>query len=146
MISDEINDLLNRSKLGFVATVSPNGKPNVSPKGTIICWSDKTLAFANIRSPDTIRNIRHQSDIEINVVDPILRRGFLFQGNARVISDGALFDEILTYYRSSGVRSKISDIVLVDVEVITEITSPLYDLGISEDEIASRWRQHYTNL
>ena len=146
MLTTEIGDFLNRSKLGFVATVSPNGKPNISPKGTIIRWNDKTLAFANIRSPDTIQNILHQPSIEINVIDPLLRRGFLFQGTARIVTDDDLFNEILNHYISIGIRSKITDIVLVDINSIFQVTSPLYDLGVSEEEIISKWKQHYANL
>jgi uncharacterized protein len=56
MITKEIVKLLSEQKLGFVATVSPNGTPNLSPKGTIISLDKNTLAFADIRSPQTIRN------------------------------------------------------------------------------------------
>ena len=54
MITQEIKDFLNLHKLGYVATVSSDGKPNLSPKGTIIGWTSKILAFADIRSPDTV--------------------------------------------------------------------------------------------
>ena len=53
MITREIKDLLNLQKLGYIATVSSDGKPNISPKGTIIGCSSETLAFADIRSLDT---------------------------------------------------------------------------------------------
>ncbi len=53
MITEEIKDFLNFQKLGYVATVSSDGTPNLSPKGTIIGWNSNVLAFADIRSPDT---------------------------------------------------------------------------------------------
>ncbi len=56
MITQEIKDFLDLQKLGYVATVTSNGKPNISPKGTIIGWTSEVLAFADIRSPDTIKN------------------------------------------------------------------------------------------
>ena len=34
MITQEIKDFLDLQKLGYVATVSSDGKPNLSPKGT----------------------------------------------------------------------------------------------------------------
>ena len=43
MITSEIKNFLNLNKLGYVATVSCNGKPNISPKGTIIGWTSKFL-------------------------------------------------------------------------------------------------------
>ena len=53
MITNEIKNFLNLQKLGYVATVTSDGKPNLSPKGTIIGWTSHALAFADIRSPDT---------------------------------------------------------------------------------------------
>ena len=38
-ITSEIKTFLNAQKLGYIATVSLDGKPNISPKGTIIPWS-----------------------------------------------------------------------------------------------------------
>lgn len=53
MITQEIKEFLDLHKLGYVATVNSDGSPNLSPKGTIIGWTEHTLAFADIRSPDT---------------------------------------------------------------------------------------------
>jgi hypothetical protein len=146
MITREIKDFLNLQKLGYVATVSSDGKPNISPKGTIIGWSSETLAFADIRSPDTMKNLIDNPDVEINVIDPLLRKGYLFQGKARILQDGTLYQEILNHYRQNGVKSPINSIVLVDVSCISDVISPLYDLGISEDEIKSKWQKHFSTL
>lgn len=146
LISEEINAFLDLQKLGYVATVSSDGKPNLSPKGTIIKWTDDSLAFADIRSPDTMKNLVNNPNVEINVIDPLLRKGFLFQGQAQIIRETSQFDEILNYYRSRGVKSSINSIVLVKISSISEVTSPLYDLGISEDEIKSKWKKHFKNL
>ncbi len=143
MITQEIKDFLNLQKLGYVATVSSDGKPNLSPKGTIIGWTSKILAFADIRSPDTMKNLQSNPHVEINVIDPLLRKGYLFKGDARIIKDDALFEEILDHYRSKGVKSPINSIVLVHVSSVSEVTSPLYDMGISEQEIKSKWKKHF---
>ena len=146
MITKEIKDFLNLQKLGYVATVSSDGKPNISPKGTIIGWSSETLAFADIRSPDTLKNLIDNPNVEINVIDPLLRKGYLFQGKARILQDGTLYPEILNHYRQNGIKSPINSIVLVDVSCISDVISPLYDLGISEDEIKSKWKKHFSTL
>lgn len=146
MITSEIKNFLNLQKLGYVATVSSDGKPNISPKGTIIGWTSETLAFADIRSPETMNNLRENPNLEINVIDPLLRKGYLFQGQARIIENGILYDEILNYYRINGIQSPINSIVLVDVSNVSEVTSPLYDMGISEQEIKSKWQKHFANL
>ena len=41
-------------------------------KGPSLGWTFDTLAFADIRSPDTMNNLRVHPDVEINVIDPIL--------------------------------------------------------------------------
>jgi len=146
MITEEIKDFLNVQKLGYVATVSSDGKPNISPKGTIIGWTDGMLAFADIRSPDTMINLKDNPDVEINVIDPLLRKGYLFQGKARILQDGSTYQEILNHYRQNGIKSPINAIVLVDVSNVSDVVSPLYDLGITEDEIKSKWQKHFASL
>jgi len=146
LISSEIKSFLNSQKLGYVATVSSDGKPNISPKGTIISWDSNLLAFANIRSPDTINNLRNNPFMEINVIDPLSRKGYLFSGTGKIIKDTPLYDEILSYYRKSGIQSPIDSIVIVDVSSISEVTSPLYDLGKSENEIKLRWKKYFNDL
>jgi len=146
VITPEIKDFLNLQKLGYVATVTSDGKPNISPKGTIIGWDSKTLAFADIRSPDTMKNLKDNPNVEINVIDPLLRKGYLFQGTSRIIEDETLYQEILNYYRANGIKSPINSIVLVDVSNISDVTSPLYDMGISQGEIKSKWQKHFASL
>jgi hypothetical protein len=146
MITQEIKDFLNLQKLGYVATVTSDGKPNISPKGTIIGWTSEILAFADIRSPDTMKNLKDNPRLEINVIDPLLRKGYLFEGTARIIEDGTIYEEILNYYRTNGIKSPINSIVLVDVSNVSEVTSPLYDMGISEEEIKSKWQKHFANI
>ena len=146
LITSEIKAFLDVQKLGYVATVSPSGKPNISPKGTIIAWSDNLLAFADIRSPDTMMNLPNNPFVEINVIDPLSRKGYLFTGTAEIIKNTPLYAEILTHYRSNGIQSPINSIVLVAVSSISSVTSPLYDLGKTEDEIKLKWKKHFNNL
>ena len=146
LITSEIKNFLIQQKLGYVATVSSEGMPNISPKGTIIGWDCETLTFANIRSPDTIDNLKNNPNIEINVIDPILRKGYLFSGICTILTDGDLFDEIFSYYRNYGVTSMIHSIVLVKLSKISPVTSPLYDMGISEDEMKLKWKTHFEIL
>ena len=146
VITSEIKTFLNSQKLGYVATVSSDGKPNISPKGTIIAWSSELLAFANIRSPDTIINLQNNSFVEINVIDPLSRKGYLFTGTAKIIKNTPLYVEILNHYRTNGIKSPINSIVIVDVSSVSEVTSPLYDLGQTEEEIKLKWKLFFNNV
>ena len=120
-ISEEIKNFVNSQKLGYVATVSKDGTPNLSPKGTIIVMSESTLAFADIRSPQTIQNLQDNPSVEINVVDPFQRLGYRFKGEGKIINEGLEFDKILDYYINAGIKSKINSVVVVDVRSMSEI-------------------------
>ena len=146
LITSEIKNFLDTQKLGYVATVSPNGKPNISPKGTIIAWSSNLLAFADIRSPDTMANLQNNPFVEINVIDPLSRKGYLFSGTAKIIKNTPLYDEILTHYQNNGIKSPINSIVMVSVSSISAVTSPLYDLGKTQDEIKLKWKKYFNDL
>jgi len=142
-IPDNIKNFVNFQKLGYVATISKDGTPNLSPKGTIAVIDESTLAFADIRSPQTMQNLKENSSIEINVVDPFQRSGYRFKGDGKIIIEGSEFDKILDYYANAGVKSKINSVVVVDVKSMSEVTSPSYDLGATKDELVSKWKKYY---
>ena len=143
-ISEEIKNFVNSQKLGYVATVSNDGAPNLSPKGTIVVMNESTLVFADIRSPQTIQNLQNNPSVEINVVDPFQRLGYRFKGECKIINEGPEFDKILDYYINAGIKSKINSVVIVDVESMSEVTSPSYDLGVTKDELISKWKKYYS--
>ena len=146
MITEKIGKFVSQQKLGFVATVSPNGTPNLSPKGTISVLDENTLAFANIRSPQTIENLEKNPSVEINIVDPFSRRGYRFKGIAKIISDGEEYNKIILSYRQNGIQTTIKSIVIVNVKQILEVTSPLYDVGYTEEELRIKWKKYYSSF
>ncbi|MDP6858142.1 MAG: pyridoxamine 5'-phosphate oxidase family protein [Candidatus Nitrosopelagicus sp.] len=143
-IPEEIKNFVNFQKLGYVATVSKDGKANLSPKGTILVIDESTLVFADIRSPQTIQNLRENTSVEINVIDPFQRTGYRFKGDGKIINEGSEFDKILDHYTNVGIKSKINSVVVVDVKSMSEVTSPSYDLGASKDELVSKWKKYYS--
>jgi hypothetical protein len=140
ILTDDMKRVVNDQRLGFVATVGADGTPNLSPKGTTMTWGD-ALVFADIRSPQTIRNLLANSSIEINVVDPIVRKGYRFKGRARILVGGPTFDAIAAAYRDRGVRSEFEHLVIVNVERALPVTSPAYDTGASEAEVRRAWEE-----
>jgi predicted pyridoxine 5'-phosphate oxidase superfamily flavin-nucleotide-binding protein len=130
-------------RLGFAATVCPDGTPNLSPKGTTAVWDDDHLIFADIRSPRTVENLRRNPAIEVNVVDPVSRKGYRFKGTGAVLTEGDRFDETVEFYRQRGTANPIRAVVLVEVERALPLTSPAYDLGLTEEEVRERWERHH---
>ncbi len=143
MLTEEMKKVVREQRLGFVATVCPNNTPNLSPKGTTDVWDERHLVFADIRSPETIANLRRNPAVEINVVDPISRKGFRFKGTARIIEEGELFEEILEFYSRRGTGSRIQVAVLVKVERALPVISPVYDSGKPEEEVRKHWEKHF---
>ena len=146
MITEKIRKFVSQQKLGFVATVSQDGTPNLSPKGTISVLDENTLVFANIRSPQTIENLEKNPSVEINIVDPFSRRGYRFKGIAKIISDGEEYNKIILSYRQNGIQTTIKSIVIVNVKQILEVTSPLYDVGYTEEELRIKWKKYYSSF
>ena len=145
-IDEDMRRVVEEQRLGYAATVCPDSTPNLSPKGTTAVWDDEHLVFADIRSPRTVENLRHNPAIEINVVDPILRKGYRFKGTGTVLTEGSLFDEVLAFYRRRGLVREIRSAVLVKVERALPLTSPAYDLGAREEEVRERWERHLQSL
>ena len=148
ILTEGMKRTVREQRLAYVATVCPDGTPNLSHKGTMTVWDDDHLAFADIRSPGTVSNLRTNSAIEINVVDIFLRKGYRFKGTASVLTEGPLFEQIMQLYRGRVERAdeRIRAVVLVKVDLALPITSPGYDLGVTEDEMREKWRRYYISL
>jgi uncharacterized protein len=139
ILTADMKRVVEAQRLGFFATVCADGTPNVSPKGTTAVWDDDHLIFANIRSPGTLANLRQNPNIEVNVVDPIVRKGYRFKGVASVLDSGTLHDQTMAFYKARGAPMEVvREVVLIRVHSAQPVTSPAYDLGLSEDEIRTR--------
>jgi uncharacterized protein len=153
-ITADMKRVVTEQKLAYVATVCPDGTPNLSPKGTIAVWDDDHLVFADIRSPGTVENLKKNPAIEVNVVDPFVRKGYRFKGSGQVIVKGELFERIMQFFRGrwvDAVRSKaearIQGFVLVNVESALPLTSPSYDDGASDESaIREHWVSYFAGL
>jgi predicted pyridoxine 5'-phosphate oxidase superfamily flavin-nucleotide-binding protein len=150
ILAEEMKRVVQEQRLGYVATVCPDGTPNLSPKGTTAVWDDDHLVFADICSPGTIANLARNPAIEINVVDPIVRKGYRFKGAATVLSEGAL-RSVMAFYRcqhglAAGIAGRVRHVVLVRVERALPLISPAYDHRLTEGEVERKWRAYYDTL
>jgi hypothetical protein len=120
----------------------------VSPKGTTSVWGDEQLVFLHLKSPGTVANLKHNPNVEVNVVDPIRRKGFRFSGRGRVLTFGDEYERILAWFNSDRgtERSRVRAAVLINVSAAEPLISPAYDDGSSEEEISARWRQRHLSL
>ena len=145
ILSDDMQRVAD-AELGFIATVCPDGTPNLSPKGTTAVWDGDHLVFADIHSPGTVENLRANPGIEINVVNQLTRKGYRFKGTASVHTDDDVFERGIRFYERRGTvdaRGRIRSIVVVTVERALAVTSPAYDLGVSEGELRAQYLQRF---
>jgi predicted pyridoxine 5'-phosphate oxidase superfamily flavin-nucleotide-binding protein len=146
MLTADMKRIIAEQRLGFVATAALDGTPNLSPKGTFIVLDDVTIAFGEIRSPGTLRNLRENPRVEINFVDPFARKGYRFAGTAHVVERGTPnFAALLERFRSA-LAPRMRVIVTITVTRALPLTSPAYDDGTSEPTIRRSWTRHFRTL
>jgi uncharacterized protein len=148
-LSADMQRVVLEQRLGFVATVTADGRPNVSPKGTLTVWDEHHLVFADVASPGTVENLRSNPDVEVNVVDPIVRKGYRFKGTAAVHTSGAMYERGLAVLRDRGstmTADRVRSIVVIDVTAAAPLWSPAYDTGATEADVAQRWIRHHDEL
>ncbi|MCI4363159.1 MAG: pyridoxamine 5'-phosphate oxidase family protein [Thermoplasmata archaeon] len=144
VLTEEIQRFVREQRLGYVATVSEDGSPNVSPKGSLTVLDENNLVFADIESPHTVLNLTQNPRTEINVVDPLSRRGYRFRGKATVLHTGTTYWKVLEMYRSEGADiRRLRSVVLVEVDRVAPLVSPVYVLDLDEEEIRALWQEYY---
>jgi uncharacterized protein len=150
ILTDDMKRLVREQRLGFYATVCEDGSPNLSPKGTTYVLDDDHLFFADVRSPQTVENIRRGSLVEVNVVDPLVRKGYRFKGPAAIHEPGSSrYAEGVERLRETGssLADRVRAIVVVEVREVRPVVSPAYDDGtLSEAEVVEIFRERLARL
>ena len=151
ILTDDMKRVVQQQRMGFMATVCPDGSPNLSPKGTATIWDDNHLVFAGLGSPVTIENLGHNPACEINVLDTFLRKGYRFKGTAEILTSGDLFDEIEDAFttgshgiRRSGLPAK--RYVLITVNKAAPVISPGYTPGKTEESMREEWTDYWAEI
>jgi hypothetical protein len=139
ILTPDMHDVIGRAMLSFVATVNEDGTPNLSPKASL-CASNDALFFADIASPRTIENLRRNPAISINVVDVFSRRGYRFNGLARLLTDADPDRKRVAewVWRTNGSEYPVHHVVRIDVHEASALLSPAYRFGEKTSEDALR--------
>lgn len=146
ILTDEMKRMVAGLRLCYVATVTPDGKPNLSPKGSLKVLDDEHLAFADIMSPGTMQNLRAQPYIEVNLVDPFLRRGYRFKGRCEIHHEGKVFDSVANeLWEREGRQYPVNAVVKIAVEQALPVRSPAYvfNKGVKEEDVRRIWLERY---
>jgi uncharacterized protein len=143
MLTPDMRAVIDATHLCFAATVTPEGRPNLSPKGTIGVWDDTHLFFLDIASPGTRANLARSPWMEINVVEQLSRRGYRFAGPAELHRRGtAVYDEaVRRIYGETPPSSPITAAVLLTIEHTAPLLSPAYWRVGDETTVRKIWRE-----
>ncbi|HZQ72636.1 MAG TPA: pyridoxamine 5'-phosphate oxidase family protein [Burkholderiales bacterium] len=145
-LTEDMKAMVAGLRLCYVATVTPEGKPNLSPKGSLKVLDDQHLAFADIMSPQTMRNLKANPAIEVNMVDPFLRRGYRFKGTCEIHREGAVFDSVANeLWVREGRQYPVNAVVRIKVEQALPVKSPAYvfNKGVQETDVRRIWLERY---
>jgi len=146
IITDEMARMIAELRLCYVASVTPDGKPNLSPKGSLRVVDDSRLAFADIMSPATMRNLAVNPFIEVNIVHPFLRRGYRVKGRADIVTEGETFDLVANdLWQRDGRQYPVNAVVVIAVETALPVRSPAYvfNKGVKEEDVRRIWLERY---
>jgi len=113
-LSDDVKEMIARVVPAFVATASKNGKPNVSPKGSVRVLDDEHVAFAEIASPNTIANIKDNPQVEIMFFDPDTWGGCRIRGKANIVESGDLVESFKAQF--APMKMEVHSAIKVSVE------------------------------
>jgi predicted pyridoxine 5'-phosphate oxidase superfamily flavin-nucleotide-binding protein len=150
ILNEPLKRLIDEQKFGYVATVGADGAPNLSPKGTFLALDGETIAFAEMRSPNTLANIARDPRVEVNMVDVFARKGARFKGEARFVGRGtAEFDALYPQWEQvwgPEFGAIFNGFVMIRVTTVAPLTSPAYDLGAEEKALRADWLTKFTRM
>lgn len=83
-----------KGKMGWVATASPDGVPNATPKGSVRVIDDEHIIFADLFSRKTRENLLKNPKVAVTVVDEKSYKGYQIKGSAELLTAGELFERV----------------------------------------------------
>ena len=129
ILSEDIKKSINTSVLCWVATVSKENMPNVSPK-EIFTYHKNSIIIANIASPQTIKNIKHNQNVCVSFIDVLVQKGYQLKGKATIVSksDDEFDNLAVDLLNMTGDKFPFNEIIKIDIESTKPIIAPKYIL------------------
>ncbi len=129
-LTTEIKEYIDKSVLCWLATVSTENVPNVSPKEIFNYYGTDKIIIANIASPQSVRNIKQNSNVCISFIDILIQKGFQIKGKGEIIekkdSEFSEMEKILT--KMTGGKFPFATITKINIREVKTIIAPKYIL------------------
>ena len=136
-LTTDIKDYINRSVLCWLATVSEENVPNVSPKEIFNYYEKDKIIIANIASPQTVHNIKKNRKVCVSFIDILVQKGFQIKGEARIVqkTDFRFLEMEKSLIEMTGGNFPFSTITEITIEHAKPIIAPKYILYPETTEI-----------
>lgn len=128
MLTPDIKKYIDQSVLCWLATVSKDGIPNVSPKEIFTYLDGEHIGIAHIASPNSIRNIKINPNVCVSFVDIFVQKGYKLVGQAEIISKTApIFKvEAAKILKMAGAAFPVQALLKIKVTKTAPILAPSY--------------------
>ncbi len=142
MLTEEMKKIIKTYPAGFAATVNADSTPNLSTKGTMVVLDDTHIIFAEIRSPNTLKNITHRPTMIVLFLDILARKCVRIKAHASVIyPDTDKYTELLPHFAAwPDLMHKIKHIIILHTMSAHIDLSPAYDVGEKEENLRNHWK------
>jgi hypothetical protein len=105
-------------KMGWVATSTTDGEPNVTPKGTVQVLDDQHVVFGDLFSLKTRQNLEQNPKVAVTVIDPGTAKGYQVKGTAELLTSGPPFDKLVAQIKEKGIGMPLRYAVKIRVEAV----------------------------
>jgi hypothetical protein len=134
-VTDDMRSLVDNALAdGFpciLATASPSGEPSIGYRGSIMVWSDDSLAYWERSKKTGLENIEANPKVAVMFRNTKERQSWKFYGNATVHREGPIRDQVLARtiqpeldrdpeLQGYGVIIRLSRITLSDGTIVQE--------------------------
>lgn len=129
-LTTAIKESIDHSVLCWLATVSTDGMPNVSPKEIFNHYKEDKVIVANIASPQTVKNIKHNQNVCISFIDILVQKGYQLKGKANIIekSNNRFQEMEKVLIEMTGGNFPFRSITEITIEEAKPIVAPKYVL------------------
>ena len=125
-IPQEIQEFI-KGKMAWVATASPDGIPNATPKGSVQVIDDEHMVFADLFSLKTRENLKANPKVAVTVVDEKTYKGYQLKGTGELLTSGPIFDQVVEQLKKAPMK-------LPPVNYVVKITvDSIYDQSVGPD-------------
>ncbi len=114
-MSEEIQQMLDEN-IVYLATSTPEGKPNVVPIGLTHAISDEELLIVDVLFKKTKKNLEENPEVAISFTDFKRLQSYQLKGKAEIFKSGEIYEKAFDVMREKALKRKESMDSLEKVE------------------------------